>query len=84
MLNLAISTTKVLFFLHSTKYLGDKTLKNTFSPPRISKSTAFYRYTQVFMLLRNFLMEENANNPTFQIFEHELHELHEFLFLNTD
>ena len=24
-------------------------------------------------------MEENANNPTFQIFEHELHELHEFL-----
>ena len=41
MLNLAISTTKVLFFLHSTKYLGDKTLKNTFSPPRISKSTAF-------------------------------------------
>ena len=32
--------------------------------------------------MRNFMMEENANNPTFQIFEHELHELHEFL--NTD
>ena len=30
------------------------------------------------------LMEENADNPTFQIVEHELHELHEFLFLNTD
>ena len=29
-----------------------------------------------------FLMEENANNPTFQIVEYELHELHEFL--NTD
>lgn len=28
-----------------------------------------------------YLMEENANNPTIQIFEHELHE---FLFLNTD
>ena len=27
----------------------------------------------------NFLMEENANNPTIQIFEHELHK-----FLNTD
>ena len=50
MLNLAISTTKVLFFLHSTKYLGDKTLKNTFSPPKNQqnikiKSAEFWQKT---------------------------------------
>ena len=65
-------------FLHSTKYLGDKTLKNTFSPPRISKSTAFYRYTQVFMLLRKCFMS------CVQIIEEENAKIQLFRLLNTN
>ena len=84
MLNLAISTTKVLFFLHSTKYFDIKTLKPHFYPQESAKVLLFTDIRKFLCFCANFLMEENADNPTFQIVEHKLHELHEFLFLNTD
>ena len=71
-------------FLHSTKYFDIKTLKPHFRPRESAKVLLFTDIRKFLCFCANFLMEENANNPTFQIFEHELHELHEFLFLNTD
>ena len=57
------------------------TKKHIFAPDNQQKYCFLPIYASFYAFAHYYLMEENANNLTIQIFEHELHE---FLFLNTD